>query len=113
MSEVARFPALLTESQAADVLGVSVYTVQRMRKRGQLKAKKIGARWKYRDDWLREYLETPDTCPANETTDPAPSAASGSLNAPAPRCGTGPGSTATADRLVEHHSALRTLRRPS
>jgi excisionase family DNA binding protein len=57
-------PTWLPEKTVAQRLDVSKYTIQRMRKAGKLKAKKIGNRWKYREDWLREYEDQEDTqCP--------------------------------------------------
>jgi hypothetical protein len=51
----------ITEKDVAARWGTSKYTVQRERKRGKLKMKKIGGRWKTREEWLREYEDQPDT----------------------------------------------------
>jgi hypothetical protein len=51
----------LSESDVAQRFGVSVWTVQRMRKDRVIKAKKLGGRWKYREDWLREFEDQEDT----------------------------------------------------
>jgi transposase len=54
MQDLLQFPIWLEERAVAERLKVSVYTIQRMRKRGDQKAKRIGNRWRYRSDWLRE-----------------------------------------------------------
>jgi hypothetical protein len=59
-----RLPAWFEERDLASRWNISHFTVQRMRKAGKLKAKKIGNRWKYREDWVREYEDQEDTqCP--------------------------------------------------
>ncbi|WP_246423859.1 helix-turn-helix domain-containing protein [Roseospira goensis] len=60
MTEVARLPELMSEKRAASILDVSLSTIQRMRKAGKIKAKLIGGRWKYRLDWIKEYLDEAD-----------------------------------------------------
>lgn len=55
-------PIWLDERTVALRWGVSFYTVQRIRKGGDLKAKRIGCRWKYREDWLREYEDKATPC---------------------------------------------------
>ena len=55
------YPTWIEERDLAARFNVSIYTVQRMRKRGELKAKKLGCRWAYREDWLREFEDQEDT----------------------------------------------------
>ena len=65
MSDVTLMPIWIEERAVAKRWGVSIYTVQRERKRGRLKAKRLGGRWKYRSDWLREYEDEATPCQSN------------------------------------------------
>ena len=62
---IVAMPVWFDERTVAKRWGVSVYTVQRERKRGRLKAKRLGGRWKYRSDWLREYEDEATPCQSN------------------------------------------------
>lgn len=107
--EVRTFYPLLSEGDVANQLGVSVFTVQRMRKRGEIKSKKIRGRWKYRQEWLVEYLEKADNqCDA--MTSSASGSTSLSVGAGA-TCGAPAGTTQIHDRQSAHLSAQATFKR--
>lgn len=117
MAEPLRFPRFLTESQVAEVLGVSVDTVARMRKRGAIPFRMIGRRVKFTEDDVLAYIDGSRVAPCErlgKTASPAPSSteASGSSNARAPEPGCAAGTTPpTANQArAELHSALSILR---
>ena len=108
MQDLLQFPIWLDEQAVAQRLKVSVYTIQRMRKRGELKAKRIGAQWRYRSDWLREYEDKADT-PCQKISGSEGS----SLNAVATvRPGARAGSIQKADKRDVHRSAQEIFKRP-
>jgi excisionase family DNA binding protein len=49
-------PALLTEAQAAEFLGVSLSTIRRWRKAGTLSAFRVGDILRYRNAVLEEFI---------------------------------------------------------
>ena len=53
MSEL---PEILTIEQAADLLQVSVRTLQRMVKKGQVPGRQIGSQWRFDQDQLRAWV---------------------------------------------------------
>lgn len=109
MSEIVNLPKLLSERQVAEALGVSVYTVQRLRKAGDIKAKRIGRQWKITETWLREYLAEEDNhCPA---ANDSRSGNTGCHEGRTARSGAEPGSTGTLDRRSALASAQATLSR--
>lgn len=99
-------PVLLEERVAARELGISVHTLRRIRQRGEIRAKKIGGRWKYRAEWIEAYIEDTDICP--EKTDSRLDT-SGSTVAQIPRCGAVAGSMSKQDRHDELLSARMIL----
>lgn len=109
-----KFPRLLFEEEVAELLGVSVDTVRRERKRGRLGFIKIGGRIRYAEDQVLAYLE-------NQREDPcakkglARSADTGSASDPMAdqRHGTEPGSMPRLDRRVAFLSAQAILSKPS
>jgi excisionase family DNA binding protein len=62
-SKVPEVDALLDERQAADRLGVSVYTLQRIRKRGEIGFTKIGNRYRYTAEAITAYLKSKSVKP--------------------------------------------------
>tara|TARA_R110001592_G_scaffold7065_6_gene39732 strand:- start:38173 stop:38514 length:342 start_codon:yes stop_codon:yes gene_type:complete len=113
MGKVRHLPPLLTEREAATELGVSIDTMRRMRKAGEVQSKKIGGRYKYRVDWLNAYIE--DTgWDANQITNKSiESETTGYQKDAIPQCGAERGSAPILDKQSEHHSALMILREPS
>ncbi|MCA8889643.1 MAG: helix-turn-helix domain-containing protein [Parvularculaceae bacterium] len=107
MSEVVQIPQLLTEREAAARLGVSLSTLQRLRRIGQVAFIKIGRLVKYREEHLAEYLEA-STCPRSNVS--ANSEISGSRKGEIRRTGAAPGSTLKLDRHDVKALALQTLR---
>lgn len=108
-------PKLLTEREAAEMLGVSIDTVRRERKRRRIGHAVIGGRVRYTQDHLAKYIETwsVSACPADEPTTLARSATTGSPSAPTAPSGVEHGSTRRPDRLAVHHSAQAIFGRPS
>ena len=104
---VAPLPLWMTERAVAERLGVSIYTVQRMRKRGELKAKRIGRRWKYRDDWIREYED--EWTPCQSSSESESGSSTGDPTAP---IGVPAGSIQQLDRQDVHRSAQATFKPP-
>ncbi|MCH2394324.1 helix-turn-helix domain-containing protein [Oceanibaculum sp.] len=104
-------PRLLTEREAAEALGVSVYTIQRLRKQGEIRFKRLGGRWKTRADWLKEYLDREDNqCLESERktvaeTVPARSLVTGSAGGTIHPTGAPPGSIRNPDRQSAAASA--------
>lgn len=101
-------PMWIDERAVADRWGVSTYTVQRERKRGKVKAKRLGGRWKYRDDWLREYEDQEDT-PCRKSSGLQNGSSTGGLTA---RAGAPVGSTQEPDRHDVHRLAQAIFKRP-
>ena len=92
MSAVHHLPALLTEAEAAEYLGISAITLRRMRTRRLIAFIKIGKAPKYTELHLQQFLESNTCQPANDSD----SATTGSSSAKAPRPGTAPGETGAA-----------------
>jgi excisionase family DNA binding protein len=99
----APFEKLMTEKEAAAILGMSSDTIQRIRKRGEIAFRKIGGRFKYTMSDLAEYLENQRVAPCQRMENSAKLRASGYRNAPARPSGTPLGSTPIPDK----HDALR------
>ena len=100
-------PVWFDEHTVARRWGVSVYTVQRERKRGRLKAKRLGGRWKYRSDWLREYEDEATPCQSDSRLENG-----FSTNGQTVRTGASVGSIQKLDKHDVHHSAQRIFKSP-
>lgn len=114
MADVLPYDPPFSEAEAATRLGVSLATMQRIRKRGEIRFMMIGGRPRYRQAFINEYLAAQEVppCPRENPT-PARSETTGRPAALAARNGAGRGSTPTLDRRAEHHSALTILQRPA
>jgi excisionase family DNA binding protein len=115
MNDLVRLPHLLSETQAAAALGVSVPTMQRRRRRREIGFIRNGGKIRYTEEHLAQYLldqEVPP-CREDEKNDPAKSGATGSAGDRTARCGAARGSTPPRDRLLEHRSALTMLSVPN
>jgi excisionase family DNA binding protein len=100
----------LDEQEVAVRFGVSISTVQRMRRQGTLKAKLIGRRWKVSLDWLLEFEAAPDNqCPKNNSESDHTSSESGQTA----RVGAPAGSILRLDKHDVHLSAQKIFKRPS
>ena len=108
MGEVISLPLWMDERAVADRWGVSIYTVQRERKRGKVKAKRIGGRWKYREDWLREYEDQEDA----PCLSPSGSGNGFSEGGQTAQTGVSAGSIQTLDRRDVHLSAQKIFKSP-
>jgi excisionase family DNA binding protein len=59
MSRIApQFEPLLSDTQASELLGLHAKTVQRMARRGEIPAIRIGRYWRFRASELDAWLET-------------------------------------------------------
>lgn len=110
MGEVVSLPALLTERQAAERLGISLSTLQRLRRLGDVSFIQIGRLIKYQEAQLADYLEA-STCSRKSGRDNSENI--GFQSARIPRAGAGHGSTPTLDRRAAKALALQTLKKPS
>lgn len=108
MTEVVRLPELIPEKRAAAMLDVSLSTIQRMRKAGKIKAKLIGGRWKYRLDWLLDYLNEADNTCTNETA-LSKSVTTTCPGVPTQTVGVPPGTTLRLDRQNANRLAQATF----
>ncbi|MDH3289347.1 MAG: helix-turn-helix domain-containing protein, partial [Betaproteobacteria bacterium] len=88
---------LLSEPEAAAALGVSRWTLERIRKRGEIRARKIGGRWKYRSEWIEDYIEA-GSCQGEKRSDSVKSVETGSRSGPPHRYGIERGSTTKHDK---------------
>ncbi|NVN30598.1 helix-turn-helix domain-containing protein [Endobacter medicaginis] len=107
---VTRLPRLMKEREVAVELGVSIDTVRRLRKRGEIGHTKIGDRLRYTPEHVQAYLAAGEVAPCPRVV--SRSVNTGSTSEPVPTTGAGAGSTETRARHAAHHSALATLRPP-
>uniref|UniRef100_UPI0039A6421E helix-turn-helix domain-containing protein n=1 Tax=Brucella pseudintermedia TaxID=370111 RepID=UPI0039A6421E len=56
-AETIKVPKLLTEREVAEILRISVCTLQRRRRNGEITARRIGAGWMYTEADILEYQE--------------------------------------------------------
>jgi helix-turn-helix protein len=109
---VVSIPALLTEQQAAEKLGISIYTLQRIRKRREISFISIGRKAKYSEHHLAEYREA-QTCHAERKPAQTRSADIGSPNAEIRRTGAEPGITTQGARHAAQALAKQILSAPN
>lgn len=100
----------LTEQEAADRLGVSKATIERIRKRGEIRFTKVGSRIRYRAEYVDEYLALQETAPCRSAS--AKSDRTGLVSVTALQTGTRSGSTPSLDRRDALLTAQRTFGRP-
>jgi excisionase family DNA binding protein len=108
VSNTIKIPALFPEKEAARLLEISVSTLVRLRKSGAIKAKKIGNRWKYREDWLLEFLDKEDN-PCKTFSESESISSVRDQTAPS---GVHAGTTHKLDRHAAHLSAQKILKKP-
>lgn len=111
---VLALPKLLTESEAAEQLGVSVDTMQRERKRGRMPFRKIGGRIKYTPDDLLRYIERAgeNQWDSGERTDQDNLENIGSAGGKTAPCGAGAGSTPLPAKLDTQALAREIFKKP-
>ncbi len=64
-----QFEPLLSDLHAGELLGLHPKTVQRMARRGELPAIRIGRYWRFRASALNRWIEVHSTCqPLTERT---------------------------------------------
>jgi Helix-turn-helix domain len=107
VTEVLSLPVWIEERVLAARWMVHVSTVQRMRKRGEVRAKRIGGRWKYREDWIQEY-EDGETAWRSSSE----SGNGSSTGGPTARTGASAGSIPQLDRHDVHLSAQKIFKSP-
>ncbi len=56
------FEPLLSDVQAGELLGLHPKTVQRLARRGEIPAVRIGRYWRYRASTLNEWIDVHSTC---------------------------------------------------
>ncbi|PYD59826.1 hypothetical protein CFR73_09570 [Novacetimonas maltaceti] len=104
------FRTLLTEQGIAARLGVSVTTVARYRKKGEIGYTMVGRRIRYTPQHLEDYLVrneiTPCAAPLNRQV------STSSANAEGRTTGARAGMIASRDRQSAHRSALAILGKP-
>lgn len=67
-SESSSFPEILTLEQAAEMLQVSLRTMQRLAKDGKLPGRQIGSQWRMDREQLREWVRGHDVTPPTTMT---------------------------------------------
>ena len=103
---------LLSEQEVANVLGVSLSTMRRMRNRGEIKHTYVGKRVRFRLDHIDDYLKQNEVNPCR--TQPGSSLENsiypneGEVERTMPH-----GSTAPRDKQSENRSALQILKAPN
>jgi excisionase family DNA binding protein len=55
-ADMSDYPEILTMEQAADLLQVSVRTLQRMVKTGDVPGRRVGRQWRFDRDQLKEWV---------------------------------------------------------
>ena len=114
MTNILRLPALFTEDQVANALGISADTVRRERKSGRIGCIKIGRRKiRFTEAQINDYVNSGRIVPCheNETKEPARSENSGFLGAPTVQHGAGPGLKNAVDKHDVHLLAQRTFKK--
>ncbi len=103
-----RIPKLLTEREAAEVFGVSVDTIRRLRRTGKIAHTRIGGRIRYTEDHLLTYLERETRpCRGDRENGLERSADAGSASGQTALPGAEHGSTDLLDKHGAHRLAQR------
>jgi excisionase family DNA binding protein len=92
---------------------VSIQTLRRKIRNGELRAVKLGRKFLVRRAWLEEMIEHGSTSWAEHESMNTSSAISGSASDPAARRGTSCGMTAKPAALSDFQRAQRMLRKPA
>ncbi|MFQ5564202.1 MAG: helix-turn-helix domain-containing protein [Parvularculaceae bacterium] len=106
-------PRLLTEREAASRLRIHIATLQRIRRRGEIRFRRVGRQVRYLEDWITEYLEA---APWPVRNDPDNSAITGSRAGRDRTNGIAPGTRKPLPAIDAQNAkalALRTLRKPN
>ncbi len=104
-------PRLFSESEAAEILGISPATLRRIRSRGEIRFTIIGRRPRFTEVMLREYIERETRSPCEKgRNDLARSVDTGSVSDQTLRSGVGLGSMRERDRRDALALALTILK---
>ena len=98
------------EKEAADYLGVSVFTLRRIRKRGGIAFHEIGSQFFYTIQQLEAYIASTEITPCQTTV--SKSANTTSSNTQTPPSTKPGGTTHKLDKHAAHHLALKTFKTP-
>lgn len=112
VTDLLHLPRLLTEAEAAEKLGMTVYTLARERKAGRIRHRKPRRGVRYTAADLAAYVESilVPACRDTESEPASKSAATGSASDRIAQSGAGPGSIVSLDRLAAHRLAQQTLK---
>lgn len=103
--------ALLDEKTAAKQLGMSAFTLARLRKLGQIAHVKIGGKVRYPASAIPAYIASKTVQPCTKTND-LKSKVSGSPAIPTAPSGKQLGMTETPGKLSAHHLAQKIFKKP-
>lgn len=113
MADVVMLPRLFTESEAADKLNVTPFTLARERKAGRISYRKMRRGVRYIEADLQAYVESllvPSCRDTSESQTASKSPDTGSAGAPTATPGAGRGSIVKLDRRAAHLLAQQTLK---
>lgn len=94
-----------TESQAANWLGVSIFTLRRRRKEGKIGCYAIGGKYYYSVEQLEAYMKSNELCPKSDSKSETITSSSTQIH-PYIKPGT---TTLKLDKHAAHHYALKIL----
>jgi len=106
-----QLPILMKEARAAQELDISIDTLQRIRKRGEISYRKVGSRYRYTPKDILEYLDNQRTA-CQPKKEQVKSAASGYQSETAHLIGTSPGLIPQLDRQSAAQLASQTFGKP-
>jgi len=111
-ADVLNLPRMMTEADAAERLGISVFTLARERKARRIAYRKMRGGVRYTEADLAAYVESirVPSCRDTETDSASKSEASGSASGPTAVPGVGRGSILSLDRRAAHRLAQTTLK---
>lgn len=112
MAEVMKLPCLVTEGEAAEALGMSIFTLARERKAGRIAFRKMRRGVRYTEADLAAYIESTrvPSCRDTENASASKSETSGLVDVRTAPHGAGRGSIVSHDRLAAHRLAQQTLK---
>lgn len=112
MADIVDLPRLYTEAEAADQLGITVFTLARERKAGRIRHRKIRRGVRYIAADLKSYVDSilVPSCKDVESNTDSKLEASGLASGPTVRHGAGPGSIVSLDRHAAHRLAQQILK---
>jgi len=106
---IEQLPAHYSEEEVAEYFCVSVDTLRRERKRGEIKCFRVGTKPRYTDKHILDYLNSKEICEKTDT----PLATAGSRSAATAPYGAQLGSIPQIDKHTAHHLAQATFRKRS